>query len=303
MLRPVLVAVSVLAGALAVVASPPAGMQANSSVGNCSRVFSALPDLTGAWSPLADPASPPWELEAGPGLKTLAATWHGSPPHSALVGSFHGTVSEVGGAEVYSGKFAVTEGTVHNGGTMTIKIVSLNEYLMSYRSSNSSGTDQQFDRAVARITFNAHASGAPADRRPNVSATTVDGSGGVVAGEIADPSRPLCGTAKGHFRITTHYKAGSKLSSSTIKLEPTGKTYGEVVQGSGGYDAISVYTMSIVSSDDPLCRSGTASFIGDAASETVTLDLHCQTPKAATYRLSFPNSGSTHADVTIIAPH
>jgi hypothetical protein len=69
-----------------------------------------VPDLTGMWRNRADKlGSPPWQLTTSNNLQTLNANWSGGPGHSKLRGAFEGTLSQSGGAAVYSGHYKVTE--------------------------------------------------------------------------------------------------------------------------------------------------------------------------------------------------
>jgi hypothetical protein len=128
----------------------PANALATTIAGGCAS--SGPPTLTGSWSQPNDPGAPAWTLTAsGPGLSTLKAAWQGGPgPHASLVGSFQGTLNRVNGSFVYSGKFQVSEGSVQSGGTMSFRIVSKSQLLMSYVQTNGpSATNIVFKRVGA----------------------------------------------------------------------------------------------------------------------------------------------------------
>jgi len=106
------------------------------------------PNLTGSWESVTNPTAPAWQLQAsGTGLTSLHASWRGGAGHSALVGSFQGTLTRRNGLFIYAGPMHVTEGNVIADGAMVIAAVSANRSAMSYRQTNgASSTNQAFTR-------------------------------------------------------------------------------------------------------------------------------------------------------------
>jgi hypothetical protein len=92
-------------------------------------------------------ALPGFSLSSGPGLSKLIVSWHGVGAHSALLGSFEGTLTQQNGSFIYTGTFVVAEGGVRSSGTMSFEIVSINELLFSYQQSNGpAATNQVYKR-------------------------------------------------------------------------------------------------------------------------------------------------------------
>lgn len=132
---------------LAAIASAAAALA--SSSGPVAHTAATVSDLTGYWRNRVDPASyPAWQLAASNSLQILDASWRGAAAsgHPNLRGTFHGTLTQVGGADAYVGRFRVTEeGTVVSG-AMTWKIDSPDQCEVYIQPDNGSTSHYVFIR-------------------------------------------------------------------------------------------------------------------------------------------------------------
>ena len=93
----------------------------------------ATPNLTGSWTSPTSPSSPPW-LHASADRSTLDGTWTGGGGHSALMGSFHPTLSGAGTA--YAGTFHITETSNIASGPISFTILSPNKISITIQSTS-----------------------------------------------------------------------------------------------------------------------------------------------------------------------
>ena len=83
------------------------------------------PDLYGLWVVTTDTASD-YALRPSPDLRSLHVFWNGTQTHSALRGTFDGTLNATGDA--YNGTFHVTEGSVVVDGTGVFALSKIKEF-------------------------------------------------------------------------------------------------------------------------------------------------------------------------------
>jgi hypothetical protein len=192
------------------------------------------PDLYGLWVVTTDTASD-YALRPSPDLRSLHVFWNGTQTHSALRGTFDGTVNATGNA--YNGTFHVTEGSVAVDGTGVFALSKIKEFGLPlvhvHLVPNSGGGVSNFTLEVlfrqphavpgGSVTIDESCPGPS----PCNGAAAAEGSGSAISPDVARVAKAtILGSVKfkikpGHSKkLTIHLnKAGRKLLSKRGALK------------------------------------------------------------------------------------